>query len=244
MTPRLRLRLWRSVRSLRAVIGLLPAVIALAAAPVGASASASPDASPDANPGANAGLFGSYEVERNGALGIFEKYSNVLNRYQTERAVVPPPCRGDGFDACSYPDWDAFLESAAPLPPQAQLEAVARYFDNRPYIEDEPNWGLSDYWATPGQFLSRNGDCEDFAIAKYETLRRLGWRAQDLRLVYVHDMNLNIGHMVLSVRLDGTSFILDNQAPNQVIPDDRIRHYQPVYSLSGDTWWRHLPEPP
>jgi predicted transglutaminase-like cysteine proteinase len=213
----------------RRILSAAPLALGLLAAPAGPAA---------------AGLFGSHEVARTGALEIFTKYSDVLARYDRERAVVPPPCRGDGFDACQYPDWDAFLERTRALDPRAQLEAVARYVDHHPYIEDQPNWGVSDYWATPGQFLSRHGDCEDFAIAKYESLRRLGWPADALRLVYVHDTNLNIGHMVLSAELDGAAYILDNQAPNQVIADDRIRHYRPVYSLSGDRWWRHTPTPP
>ena len=38
-----------------------------------------------------------------------------------------------------------------------------------PYIVDPINWGVKDYWESPGQFFSRKGDCEDYAIAKYLT---------------------------------------------------------------------------
>ncbi|MBB4286040.1 transglutaminase-like cysteine peptidase [Roseospira goensis] len=192
-------------------------------------------------PDARAGLFGSREVERTGALATFRKWDGVLDRYGTEQTVVPPPCRGRGYDACPYPDWVGFIERTSRLDKLSQLQEVARYFDRLRYIEDMPNWGQNDYWATPGQFISRNGDCEDFAISKYATLRHLGWSLSDLRIVYVQDLNLQIGHMVLAATLDGTTYILDNQARNQLVRHDRIRHYRPVYSLSGDRWWRHIP---
>jgi len=191
-------------------------------------------------PPALAGLFGSQETERGGARATFGKWDDMLKRYATERAVVPPPCRGPGYDACHYPDWVAFMERASPLPPLEQLKAVARFFDDARYIEDISNWGVADYWATPGQFMDRDGDCEDFAIAKYSTLILLGWPESALRVVYVTDLNLNVGHVVLAVEHGGQTLILDNQARNQLVPQERIRHYKPTYSLSGDRWWRHV----
>lgn len=190
---------------------------------------------------ASAGLFGSQEVERPGAKATFGKWAGVLERYYQEQTVVPPPCRAAQYDACPYPQWVAFIENTSALDPMGQLQSVARYFDRLRYIEDQNNWGQGDYWATPGQFMSRNGDCEDFAIAKYSTLRLLGWPAESLRVVYVQDLNLQVGHMILVATLHGTTYILDNQARNQLIQDNRIRHYRPVYSISGDTWWRHVP---
>lgn len=191
-------------------------------------------------PPAWAGLFGSQETQRSGARKTFGKWDDMLNRYTTEQSVVPPPCRGPGYDACHYPDWVKFMESASALDPMAQLQAVARYFDGARYIEDMPNWGVNDYWATPGQFMDRDGDCEDFAIAKYATLIHLGWPEDRLRIVYVTDMNLNVGHVVLAAEVNGQTLILDNQARNQLVPQERIRHYKPTYSLSGDQWWRHV----
>ncbi len=189
---------------------------------------------------AHAGLFGSQETERSGARRTFGKWDDVLKRYATEQTVVPPPCRGPGYDSCHYPDWVAFIESARALDPIAQLQAVARFFDDARYIEDNANWGVEDYWATPGQFMDRDGDCEDFAIAKYATLILLGWPESSLRVAYVTDMNLNIGHVVLAAEVEGRTLILDNQARNQLVPQERIRHYKPTYSLSGDQWWRHV----
>jgi predicted transglutaminase-like cysteine proteinase len=52
--------------------------------------------------------------------------------------------------------------------------------------EDAENWGLDDYWTTPGELLGLgSGDSEDFALAKYFTLLALNIPPEQLRLVYV-----------------------------------------------------------
>ena len=53
-----------------------------------------------------------------------------------------------------------------------QLAAVNRFVNQWPYRTDADNYGRSDYWATPLEFFRRSGDCEDYVIAKYRSLRR------------------------------------------------------------------------
>ncbi len=109
-----------------------------------------------------------------------------------------------------------------------------------PYITDIRNYGVDDYWATPKQFLDRDrdGDCEDYAIAKYMSLRSLGYTPADIRLVVLQDNNLRIAHAVLVAYVDGTAFVLDNQI-KQVVEHSRIRHYSPYYSINESGWWLH-----
>ncbi|WP_237707120.1 transglutaminase-like cysteine peptidase [Pseudoalteromonas sp. BSi20652] len=46
-------------------------------------------------------------------------------------------------------------------------------------------WKQNDYWTTPLETLGRGlGDCEDYAIAKYISLRALGVIDDKLRLIY------------------------------------------------------------
>ena len=121
------------------------------------------------------------------------------------------------------------------------LDAVNRWANNHPYVEDWANWGLPDYWETPKEFLTRGGDCEDFAIIKYFTLRRLGFDANDLRIMIVNDTNLQIYHAVLAVRQkDGEPLILDNQAKD-VIPASVASQYHLIYSLNETGWWLAAP---
>jgi len=114
-------------------------------------------------------------------------------------------------------------------------------------VTDSSNWGRKDYWATPGEFLTRFGDCEDYAIVKYLSLRALGIPDKNLRVVAVKDLNLKTGHAVLMVIFKDKKtkknryLVLDNQI-KQVVDSRKIRHYQPVFSINRTSWWRHLPK--
>ena len=70
---------------------------------------------------------------------------------------------------------------------KTQLAAVNEFMNRASYIEDLPNWGVPDYWATPLQFLTKDGDCEDYAIAKFVSLRTLGFTNDELRIAVVDD---------------------------------------------------------
>ena len=107
-----------------------------------------------------------------------------------------------------------------------------------PYITDIRNYGVDDYWATPKQFLYRDGDCEDYAIAKYMSLRALGFTPEELRVVVLQDLNLRIAHAVLVVYLDQQGLILDNQI-KRVVDQEKIHHYSPYYSINETAWWLH-----
>ena len=134
--------------------------------------------------------------------------------------------------------WTSFLDSIRKQPRHAQLAAVNQWANMRPYVEDWVNWHVPDYWETPGEFLTRGGDCEDYAITKYFSLVRLGFSPDNLRVVIVNDTNLQAFHAVLAVRDDGVVWLLDNQIP-QAVPMDVAVQYVPIYSLNERGWWMH-----
>jgi predicted transglutaminase-like cysteine proteinase len=183
-------------------------------------------------------FFGTVEVPRQG-LQPFPKWTGALHRHFEERARTPGPCEATRFNQCHWQEWQALIARLRDVPPAGQLAEVNRYLNRAKYITDPINWNMDDYWATPGQFFVRNGDCEDYAIAKFLTLRQLGWPAERLRLAVLQDLNLKIPHAVLIARLeDGRQLVLDNQI-EQVVEEGTIRHYRPVYSLGEDGWWLH-----
>jgi predicted transglutaminase-like cysteine proteinase len=139
---------------------------------------------------------------------------------------------------CIPTAWTSFLDSIRKLPRRDQLNAVNAWANTRPYVEDIQNYHVSDYWATPGQFLAHGGDCEDYAITKYYSLVRLGFSIDDLRIVIVDDTNLNVFHAVLAVRSDNSVWLLDNQLQH-VVPMDIAVQYVPIYSLNEHGWWMH-----
>ena len=80
-----------------------------------------------------------------------------------------------------------------------KLEKVNRFFNQVNFVSDAIHWQKKDYWATPIEFLaSDGGDCEDFALAKYFTLKMLGVPEKKLNLTYVKAWKLNQSHMVLT----------------------------------------------
>jgi predicted transglutaminase-like cysteine proteinase len=154
----------------------------------------------------------------------------------TNATMCKPGAMGSASGDCEVARWDAFIEQSRKLPKDQQLEAVNKWVNAHAYVEDWANWGLPDYWETPREFLTRGGDCEDFAITKYFSLVRLGFSPADLKIVVVKDVKLQMFHAVLSVqRLDSPTVLLDNQNV-QIVPMAVATNYRPIYSLNGYGW--------
>ncbi len=173
----------------------------------------------------------------------------MWRRHNLPRAKQPPVekdeqgrpmCRGLARAACNHEAWDTFVTEIQVSDKSRKdiLEAVNLYMNRTQYVVDPINWGVPDYWATPDEFFMRDGDCEDYAISKYVTLKRLGFPLDDMRLVVLQDENLRIPHAVLAVTLGEETYILDNQV-DAVLPDSQILHYRPVYSVNEKAWWLH-----
>ncbi|MEE8202762.1 MAG: transglutaminase-like cysteine peptidase [Alphaproteobacteria bacterium] len=219
----------RFPRPVHAVVGVVMGV-AVASLPAAAWGMADPVYPP---------LFGTNEV-RSTNLAPFPKWTGVLDRYFAEVDLAQGACGAETFNACHLRDWTRFLEGLRGADAMTQLERVNRYMNRAPYITDPRNYNVDDYWATPRQFFGRDGDCEDYAIAKFMSLRALGWDNDHMRIVVLKDLNLDIAHAVLVVYRDGLAWVLDNQI-GEVVAADRIRHYRPYYSINEDSWWLHRP---
>lgn len=141
--------------------------------------------------------------------------------------------------------WREILHSDKSLNDAKKLEAVNRFFNSVPYVTDLEHWGKADYWATPIELLASNGgDCEDFAIAKYFTLRELGVPSERMRIAYVtallmHQGQMKFqGHMVLTYfsSPDAEPMVLDN-LQEKILPASQRKDLAPVYSFNGDSLW-------
>ncbi len=98
------------------------------------------------------------------------------------------------------------------------------------------NWGESDHWAALAEFFAKGGDCEDYAIAKYFSLRELGVPPEQLRILVLHDQRRSQTHAVLAVTWGGQTLVLDNLR-NRILPWRELRHYLPIYSLNERSAW-------
>lgn len=120
-----------------------------------------------------------------------------------------------------------------------KLRAVNRFFNRVRFLGDQENWGKRDYWATPSEMLSTNaGDCEDFAIAKYFTLREMGVPDERLRITYARVAHRDQVHMVLAYyRTPETQPLLLDNLTDAIDPASERTDLVPVYSFNGEGLW-------
>jgi len=116
---------------------------------------------------------------------------------------------------------------------------VNLFFNRLPYNTDQALWNVPDYWATPVEMLGMNGgDCEDYAIGKYMTLKELGVPIDRLRITYVRALSLGVTHMVLAYYPDPDAepWILDNLTNDIKVASART-DLEPVFSFNDDELW-------
>lgn len=209
-----------------ALLGTAVAALALLGAPETARAEA-----------ADYKLFGTNEISSKN-LQKFSKWTEALARYDKEKDGELDVCQPTPSEDCHIARWRIFLKQIASKPKGEQLGLVNEYLNKWLYVLDPVNYGKKDYWATPRQFMYRNGDCEDYAITKYLSLLHLGFKKEDMRIVVLRDLNLKIPHAVLVVYMNDVAYILDNQI-GKVIEANRVQHYEPIFSINEQRWWLH-----
>lgn len=119
------------------------------------------------------------------------------------------------------------------------LKLVNGFFNQVPYFSDLKHWHTVDYWATPTEMLATfGGDCEDYSIGKYLSLKDMGVPVEKLRITYVRAVNLGESHMVLAYypTPDADPLILDNLI-GDIKPASQRTDLQPVYGFNDDDLW-------
>jgi len=174
-------------------------------------------------------------------FGSIELYSKKMDRFPQWTGMLDRFGGGEKTcesSTCTTKGWKEFIEKLKGKDLKSQLKEVNKTMNSKRYTLDIDNWGKEDYWATPYQFLKKNGDCEDYAISKYMILKALGVPVEDMRVVALQDLNLKLGHAVLVVYVGEEPMLLDNQI-SSVVAANSVRHYQPVFSINEDGWWLH-----
>ncbi|EAR61701.1 transglutaminase-like cysteine peptidase [Neptuniibacter caesariensis] len=136
-------------------------------------------------------------------------------------------------------NWQSLLTELANEDEEYKLERVNDFFNQVRFIDDIKHWKKKDYWATPVEFLITNGgDCEDFSIAKYYTLKELGVPVAKMNLAYVKALEYNQAHMVLTYYPSPRSVpkVLDN-INKRILPASKRPDLLHVYSFNGDKLW-------
>lgn len=135
--------------------------------------------------------------------------------------------------------WQALIRENSELTDREKLEKVNTFFNQMQFIDDITHWKKSDYWATPVEFLSSGGgDCEDFSLAKYFTIKALGVSETKINMTYVKAVHLNQAHMVVTYfnTPGAIPLVLDN-INGSILPATMRQDLVPVYSFNGSGLW-------
>ncbi|MFO7885664.1 MAG: transglutaminase-like cysteine peptidase [Desulfobacteraceae bacterium] len=128
------------------------------------------------------------------------------------------------------------MEELINLPEDEIIIGVNRFFNQLEYRSDMNTWQKKDYWASRLEFLGKGqGDCEDFAVAKFLTLKQLGVPQEKLFLTYVKAIGYpEAAHLVVAYyKKPGTvPFILDNYN-KRILPASQRPDLVPVYSFTA-----------
>jgi predicted transglutaminase-like cysteine proteinase len=190
----------------------------------------------DAAPRQVLGLFGTREIY-SPDIAAFDKWTGMLARFRLEQAKAQRGCATKA--ECEPAEWRQLLGELHGLDLRAKLDRVNAVVNRHPYVASQRNWGESNHWETPFEFLRKSGQCQDYAIAKYLLLRAAGIPAAQLRVLVLRDTLLGLDHAVAVAYVEGDALLLDNQI-GAVVPADSVRHYQPYYSINEAGWWLHV----
>jgi predicted transglutaminase-like cysteine proteinase len=133
--------------------------------------------------------------------------------------------------------WQNLLATQKQASEMEKLNVVNLFFNKQVrYVEDIDLWHEVDYWETPIEALWKGaGDCEDYAIAKYFSLRHLGVSSDKLRITYVKALRQNRAHMVLTYYSspEAMPLVLDSLI-DQIQPASQRTDLLPVYSFNAE----------
>ena len=180
------------------------------------------------------------------ACVLFFLVGFVFAGVDLDRMLLLASQRYGDAGASSVTAWRELLTSSSGQNEVAKLKRVNDFFNRRiRFGEDRDIWGVEDYWATPLEVLGRSeGDCEDFAISKYITLKLMGVPSEKMRLTYVKarlggaQSNIVQAHMVLSYypAPEDEPVILDNLI-SDIRPASRRPDLTTVFGFNAEGLW-------
>lgn len=170
----------------------------------------------------------------------------AIGEVDTDRMLLLATKRYGNSGAANVVAWRELLTTSSGQSEATKLKRVNEFFNQKIQFGDDIKiWGTSDYWATPLEVLGRKeGDCEDFAIAKYVTLKLMGVPSAKMRLNYVKarlggpQSQIVQAHMVLSYYQtpEDEPLILDNLI-SEIRPASRRPDLTTVFSFNAEGLW-------
>lgn len=141
--------------------------------------------------------------------------------------------------------WNQMIDNAQDLNEIQKVETVNHFFNTHiRYSQDSENWNQNNFWATPFESMIKgNGDCEDYATAKFKSLLILGIPEDSLKLHYVKlsygRSDIQDPHMILVYEYNqNESFVLDN-FDARVLPYNDLegQNFVTLFSFNTQSLW-------
>jgi predicted transglutaminase-like cysteine proteinase len=112
------------------------------------------------------------------------------------------------------------------------------------YRSDTAHFTTDDYYASAAETaFSKTGDCDDYAMLKYQILKDLGFPINRMFIVEVGNNKSNdLDHAVLMVNITSKSksenwLILDNQNDGEALIQASQANYKPYYAFNDYGAW-------
>lgn len=161
----------------------------------------------------------------------------MLQRHKKQIALEKSaPCEGGIFNRCYLKPWKEYLSEISGYSAIEKIKDINIYSNKVRYLSDIQNYNVSDYWATPKEFFRNRGDCEDYAITKYLSLKKTGFSINNMKIVVLMDRNTKQYHAILIVNFNNIKLVMDN-VTNVVLEQRYFKHYDPIYSVNESGAW-------
>jgi predicted transglutaminase-like cysteine proteinase len=133
--------------------------------------------------------------------------------------------------------WLGMLGSLKEFGVRGQIAGVNRYINQAPETHQIADYAKSRPWTAPIELLQCADQSCTYALAKYLSLRLLGFHARRLRLVWMTS-NSGQSHAVLTVMLSGKTLVLDSRS-DVVLSDAAFAETPPYVSLNPASFCLH-----
>jgi predicted transglutaminase-like cysteine proteinase len=140
--------------------------------------------------------------------------------------------------------WLKLVKTMSEFGAKGQIAGINNFINAQENVAPIAAYGKANKWATPARYFSCEDHSENYAIAKYLSLRLLGFHSERLRVVWIRSKGRNSQssqlsqHVVLMVKLADQTFVLDSRL-NNITTDDMLHKEQPICSLNGSQFSVH-----
>ncbi len=166
-------------------------------------------------------------------------WQDTLDQHEAQRYVISQCLNDDASCPKQLRGLRIVLLKGAELNPEQRIRLVNRFVNRQRYRDDSVSSrsGAGNQFETLTSFLSKGGDCEDFAVAKYFILREFGVDAADMRIVIGKEPRRTEHHAMLAIRIEDSIWLLENDNTIRRNGGQDIDRF--VYAINERGIWDH-----